>query len=470
MKTPIALILAFYLITSTSHGQDDIFSSMDSTFNAYVNNMDDEFTGYVKEMDEEFYRYLGQEWTTFEVLEGTTRRAQYSNLESSNLIFTASRSYPNYPKSPNKYYNSINISFFENRLSIKYDPTSSKLKLKSLSETDISNGWKQLSESNFSETIADIISVKKRLNLNDWATYCLINELSSQLFATSNSEKALFSCFLLTHLGYDVKLGRTSRDTSLYQNELIMLMPFTSQAFNLNRIDIANKIYYIEPLEKNWREKKTIFSYRKNLSLAKNNLNLHVKSLPQLGSTIIRRKLNLQASTVPSHISCKKALVDFYNTYPNTELSVYLNAPLSQELKNSLTSSLQSFKVSQQNNTAKINKLLNWFYSSFSYKEDNIEKALFAEQSPLQKYTDCEDRAIFFARIAKEIFDLDVVLFVFDDHVATGVYLPSNPNDYSLMFKGKRYVICDPSSKECKAGFVMKEYANKKATILPVLY
>ncbi|MFV0538313.1 MAG: hypothetical protein ACK5M3_13235 [Dysgonomonas sp.] len=444
---------------------------MDSTFNAYVDKLDDEFIDYTKKMDEDFYKYLEQEWTEFSILEGRTRTQQFSDLRITNASLITSKSYPSYPKSQNKSYSTITLKFFEHQLSVRIDPLMIT-KLKSLSETEISRGWKSLSECNFAITVSDISSLKKQFNLNDWAVYCLVDQLSNEILSgNSKSDKSLLTCFILTHAGYDVKLGRTGINTNLDKNRLILLAPFTSEVFNQNRIDIQNKTYYIEPLEKGVTIKKggKIYSYQKNFSLAKNNVNLYIKSLPRFGSTIIQRKINSPYSDMNSSMRCVKGLVDFYNTYPDTELAVYLNTPFSFELKKSLNSALQSLLISRQSNTAKIEKLLKWFYHTFSYREDTIEKALFAEQSPLHRYTDCEDRAIFFARIAKEILNLDVVLFEFNKHVAPAICLDNKKTDYCKEFGGKKYIICDPSSKECKVGYIMEQLDKNKAFVIPLI-
>lgn len=454
------------------YGQTDIFASMDSTFNAYADRLDDEFIDYTKKMDEDFYKYLEQEWTAFSVLEGTKKTRQSSDLRITNASFFADKDYPNYiTKSHNTLYNTISLNFFENRLSVRIDPLII-IKLKSLSETEIAKGWKSLSESDFVRTILDIQSIRKQFNLNDWAIYYIVDKLSCKLFSENEeNNKSLFTCFILTHIGYDIKLGRTGRNTDIDKVLLVLLMPFTSEIFNQNRINIQNKIYYIEPLSKQITLKKDdkIYSYQHNFSIAKNNVDLYIKSLPQFGSTIIQRKISSPYIDMNSHIRCTKALVDFYNTYPNTELSVYLNTPLSLELKKSLDIALRPIKVSRLNNTEKVDKLLKWFYHSFSYKEDAIEKTLFAEQVPLERYTDCEDRAIFFARIAKEILNLDIVLFEFDKHVATGIYLDNKQTGYNRIFNGKKYIICDPSSKECKVGYVMEQLNKNKVSVIPLI-
>lgn len=464
------ILLLFICYLPATYGQVDIFSSMDSTFNEYTNNLDDDFLEYIKEMDEDFYKYLGQEWTTFAVQEGMTRTKYFPDLRTTNIAFITDRSNPIYPKSQNKSYGTVSFVFFERQISVRFDPLV-KIKLKSLSEAEISKCWRILSESDFALTISDIYTIKKQQNLNDWAVYCLVNQIANKLFPDRNGDKSLFSCFILTHIGYDVKLGRTSYSTDLAKSRLIILMPFTSDIFNQNRINIQNKTYYIEPLEKKMTLQKgdKIYSYQKNFSLAKNNVNLYMKSLPQFGSTIIQRKINSPYSDMNFPMRCVTGLVDFYNTYPDTEISIYLNTPLSHELKKSLDLALQPLKISGQSNNVKVEKLLKWFYYSFSYREDTIEKVLFAEQSPLQKYTDCEDRAIFFARIAKEILNLDVVLFEFDKHIATGICFNNKQTGYSQLFKGKKYIICDPSSKECKVGYIMEQLDRNKVFIIPLI-
>jgi len=80
-------------------------------------------------------------------------------------------------------------------------------------------------------------------------------------------------------------------------------------------------------------------------------------------------------------------------------------------------------------------------------------------------YNDCEDRAILFAWLVRELTGLKVVGLLYPGHMTTGVAIKQVKTDYSSIdFQGNRYVIADPTYIGASVGTAMPSYVRLKPT------
>jgi hypothetical protein len=114
--------------------------------------------------------------------------------------------------------------------------------------------------------------------------------------------------------------------------------------------------------------------------------------------------------------------------------------------------------------------LLNWVQTSFEYKLDNQvwggDRAFFAQETLYYPYCDCEDRAILFSRLVRDIVGLDIVLLCYPGHLATAVAFNDNVNGDYLTYKNRRYVVCDPTYINAGVGRTMPGMNNREAQLI----
>lgn len=71
------------------------------------------------------------------------------------------------------------------------------------------------------------------------------------------------------------------------------------------------------------------------------------------------------------------------------------------------------------------NTLIDFVQTAFEYKTDEeqfgYERPLFADETLYYPYSDCEDRAIFYSILVRDLLGLDVVLLHYPNHLATAV-------------------------------------------------
>jgi hypothetical protein len=108
--------------------------------------------------------------------------------------------------------------------------------------------------------------------------------------------------------------------------------------------------------------------------------------------------------------------------------------------------------------------------TAFEYKTDpeqfGREKPLFPDETLFYPFSDCEDRAILFAYLVRHMLGLDVVALDYPGHIATAVMFSTDIAGDSIVFHGKKYIICDPTYVNADVGASMPEFKNVKPNVI----
>ena len=167
-------------------------------------------------------------------------------------------------------------------------------------------------------------------------------------------------------------------------------------------------------------------------------------------------------------ININKNLIDLFQTYPQTEISVYANTPLSNITRKSLEKELLP-QLSDKTEQEAVNYLLQFVQTSFEYKNDlqqfGYEKFFFAEELFYYPFSDCEDRSVLFSQLVRRFLGLQVVLLDYPDHVTTAVKFNRPVSGDFINVEGEKYIICDPTYLHAKVGQSIPRYKEQKAQI-----
>ena len=107
--------------------------------------------------------------------------------------------------------------------------------LDGVDEKAVSNYWIALSECPHVEWRAQIMKLREELQLNDWGTYLLINEVyATYVPHGTENEQVVFSVFTLNQLGYAAKIGRVEQD-------LIPMIAFDCEVYNTTFFTIPSE-------------------------------------------------------------------------------------------------------------------------------------------------------------------------------------------------------------------------------------
>ena len=110
--------------------------------------------------------------------------------------------------------------------------------------------------------------------------------------------------------------------------------------------------------------------------------------------------------------------------------------------------------------------------TAFDYRTDDEqfgqERPLFADETLYYPYSDCEDRAILYAVLVRDLLGLDVVLLHYPGHLATAVcFGDDTPGDY-MSIGGRKYIVCDPTYIGAPIGLAMPQYKQTPAEIVRI--
>jgi hypothetical protein len=170
-------------------------------------------------------------------------------------------------------------------------------------------------------------------------------------------------------------------------------------------------------------------------------------------------------------------MIDFFNTYPQacfngdqtTRWAAYANTPMEKTVKDMLYPPLKKTITGLTERDA-VGIILNWVQTAFEYEYDDKvwggDRAFFAQETLYYPYCDCEDRAILFSRLVRDLVGLDVVLLYYPGHLAAAVAFSNDVNGDYLTYKNRKYIVCDPTYINAGVGRTMPGMNNKEAQVI----
>lgn len=322
-------------------------------------------------------------------------------------------------------------------------------------EKAVSNYWTALSECPHVEWRSQIMKLREDLQLNDWGTFLLINEMyTTYVPGGSENEQVVFTVFTLNQFGYAAKIGRVDGD-------LIPLIAFDCEVYNTTFFTIpseSSRRFSVVNLKH--RDLTSVKCQHISYPNAEKGFDVWFDSSPILGESVVEKNLNDGKRSY--QIRYNENHVKFYSTLPCLEFSVYARAAMENVLWNSLQEELGPLVQSLSEEDA-VNLLLRFVQYAFEYKEDGMqfdyEKWNFAEETIGASFSDCEDRSILFAQLVRGLLNIPVVLVHYPGrHLATAVHFSDSATtgDY-IMVDDEKYLLCDPTYMGAKLGMGMPQ-------------
>jgi len=451
----------------------------------FINRMQSEFDEYVVQRDKEFAEYLKNQWEEYNLLAGidppeipkpddmpayskNVREEDWSKIEIIQPVLKVDEKkhekiiVPQILKSDEESYDKANMSFdfFGFRIILDYDQSFKIDPPAAVNPGTISKFWESLSGTNYNQLVTQLESYKTQMNLNDWGYYQLLQKFSKEIYNTTENGQNLMQWVLLNRSGYKAKIAYSG-------NALSILVPSENTMYSKSYLDYSGMNYYVmRGIGSN-----NIFTYDKDFPGANKVLDFSLNNPLNFNKKIVTKSIgfNYQEKPYSLNISYNQNIIDFYKTYPQVDISVYFDAAVTSETKESLLENLRPI-VKEMTEPEAVGFLLKLVQTSFQYKTDqqqfNKEKFFFPEEIIYYPYSDCEDRSVFFAYLVKELLNLQVIGLEYTGHIATAVNLNTNIEGDFLEYKGKKYTIADPTFINAPLGLTMPEYRGKNARII----
>lgn len=119
----------------------------------------------------------------------------------------------------------------------------------------------------------------------------------------------------------------------------------------------------------------------------------------------------------------------------------------------------------------KVEHLLNWVQTGFIYEYDDkvwgTDRAFFPDETIYYPYADCEDRAILFTRLVRDLVGLDAILVYYPGHLASAIAFNGTESGDYIVLNGRKFTVCDPTfTNGAPVGRTATGYDNSAAKVI----
>lgn len=445
------------------------------SFSEFKKSQSDAFTSYLNQEDKTFDTYLTSNWEEY----GAAIAASlYSKSKPEKIIpavkikpkargpivqITKKNVLENIKKDVSTIHTTtveekkdLALNYFGLKLSFTLPEGIKEARFYPQSKKGIRNFFNVLVSTQFEILLNEISNKSLEINLNDWGKYLLIKKISEKIFSNQDDSR-LLQWFIFNKLGYSVRVG-------LAKKHILVMYESGKIIYNTPVYTIDKKKFYIFS---NYATGGTgkLFTYKQSYPGANKVFDLSMDSLPKLEKNMKRKVIEFRQYMKKYTINYKynQNIIDFMATYPQADYETFFNAPLTDESYQGIVNGLRKY-INGKKSTTAINFVLNFVQNAFIYEVDSSqfgrEKVMFGEETLYYNKSDCEDRAILFAKLVKDMFKVNVIGVRYKDHMATALHIPVKGD--TVRVYSKKYVLADPTYRDAVIGQSMNKYKSKK--------
>lgn len=342
--------------------------------------------------------------------------------------------------------------------------------LNGASEASFADGWNKMRNSGIDNLIADCLSARDTHQLPDWGYIKLLDKAAALYATPSTNEHALIHGYMLHQSGFKVRYAIDGN------NRLHMLFGTDGIIYGCSGYVIDGTSFYAYTEPTTTMACLCAFDYPKS-----KNMRLQIDKAPLLDyAAATPRKMTAHFHPeLTVNITVNRNLCDFYTDYPNaspdkspySKWAIHGNTPASREVREQLYPSLRE-AVKGKTQLQAVTILLN-LAETFPYGYDDQiwghDRAFWMDESWNYPYSDCEDHAINFTRMVRDIIGLDAVLIFYPGHLSAAIaFIGEQPSGDYVVYAGKKYTVCDATCQYGPVGYTAGGYDNSQAILIPL--
>ena len=321
---------------------------------------------------------------------------------------------------------------------------------------------------NYLQNHAEVDSLYRQLQtiavdykLDNMAYWLLIKQVTEEAFKKEQEAfKQLFMFTLLWKMDLDLILGFNSQVLTIYARTNVWLD-------NIMYVQDGNKYYFDISFNQKripGEESAVVFDKPNN----QYPFVINTMHPPALNASYKKQIIPFEYDGFVYFfpVTINYSLVSYYRDLPTIDISsMYLNYGLSDVSKQSLVKEIKK-AVKGMNTEIAIDFILKFTQRSFEYRRDEEiygqEKFSFPEETLLNNYSDCEDKAMLFATLVKEVIGLNSIALFYKDaaHINVAVQSPYPQMRHNFSFNDKNYIVCEPTLE----GFAIGQNAVQTKT------
>lgn len=472
MRIKVFLVVPLFCVCIHLHAQPD-------SFNAFRNQLKQGYGEFRKSVLDSYADYLAKVWKEYEVFRGMKRDdtpkpavAPDTKTTPSGTPKETKPTVPPVKEKPRKepvapvpppvqpsvpeISNNTVVDFYG--ISVKV-PQLHTVDIDAMTSDEVSKAWSEYSLNGTKKIANSFVEKAGAMRLNDWFTYELVKKSVNKQCVTSNIEsRALLQFFLLANMGFDVRLAKTEVEPAL-------LIAIGEQLYNRPYLKIGDKRYYIYSADSSGQVSgKNMYTCElPDDAYSGRQLNMLITGGIYIGNgKKHNHTLSWNGMEVTADID--EGMIEMVRHYPQMDIPRYADSELDAGVRQNILNQLKPH-ISGMTKKAAANKLLHFVQFAFDYATDDelhgYEKPYFIEENFYYPKNDCEDRAIFYAFLIRNLLGLDVHLVHFPGHECTSVcFGTENVIGSGYRYEGKTYIICDPTYIGANIGQCMPQYED----------
>lgn len=291
------------------------------------------------------------------------------------------------------------------------------------------------------------------LKMDDMAFLMMLNKVTQTVLKNESDDcRTLFKYAILQKKGFDVFIGYSESSITLYGRTNFMVD-------NCLFIERGTKKYFdLSFNQQRQPQTEQLFVMRhkgKALPLVMNMI-----TPPEFDAKQTKKVMPFEYDGFVYFFTAKvnQSLVDYYKDLPTININtVYLNYGLSETAITSLVKEMQK-ATSYMNTTESVNFILQFVQKTFEYKKDQQvygqEKFSFPEETLVNAFSDCEDKAMLYAVLVNKVLGLKTVALFYKDaeHINVAVENWNHSIKGNFTFQNHDYIVCEPSVKGYNPG------------------
>ena len=313
------------------------------------------------------------------------------------------------------------------------------------------------------DVVCSLQSLAMAYGLNDWFTFELVRNYT-EATCKNPASKTVLQHFLLVNMGYDVRLASCG-------NQLLLLVPFNQQVYERSYLVIDGKKYYTFYNDSTSKFQNTgVYTCRLPNEVGKGrNMDLTIRGRILEIKTGVAHGFSMSDGKISVKGSVDTGTMEAIRRYPQMDIPFYAMSTIDSNFHQSLLAQVKD-QIQGCSERDAVDRILHFVQYAFDYATDGeqhgYEKPYFIEENFYYPKNDCEDRAILFAFLVRNLLGLDVHLVHYPGHECAAVnFSTSQMNGDGYMYKGKAFYICDPTYIGASIGQCMPDYRNVKPTV-----
>lgn len=309
------------------------------------------------------------------------------------------------------------------------------------------------------------LDARSKYNLCDWAYIKLLDKVGETYYGKNSNAARLLWAYLMQQSGYSIRYGYEGSeffpmfesDDVIYDHKYFLIdgQMFYAMGNTSGSLYISNFKYPGEQA----------------VTMAINSVPAFAEQKAPAREITVHSYPSLKLS-----VSTNKNLIDFYNDFPQSTLGVdpyakwalYGNVPATPQLRAIYPTLRQAIAGKNQHDAASI---LLKVAQTFPYGYDDEiwggDRPFFPDESWFYPKSDCEDHAIHFSRMVRDLMGLDVALVYYPGHLSAAVAFTDNSvkGEY-VIHNGRAYTFCDATYFYAPVGQSAPSNDNSSAILI----